>query len=349
MVNITLKTEILSNIRIPLYVKVEGYHIPFMVTVLATSIGPIVSVNKTELEYGNVEVLRDYVEKLVIKNESKIPAEYTAFTKNKESVWKVIQRHGVLNPDEEKELEVVCNADEVQKFQDTLHIIVNNGVDLEVALRAKGTGSTLFCKDNLNVIDFGTEYTHSQVTKDFFLENRGRKQMKIQWVRNMKAERKPATKDGAKKDDKASEIASTQGGAAEKDAPEEAKAVYSIVPDQIVLNPKMGIMVQVRANSTTVGKIVENWLCNVTSGGERKPKVAYNANIQGDFMIPQLAFSEAKLFFKYLWEKGVPSMPISKVLDITNSGPLPTSMNILIDPPFSCATEKLTLLPSSSD
>lgn len=218
----------------------------------------------------------------------------------------------MLNPDEEKELEVVCNADEVQKFQDTLHIIVNNGVDLEVALRAKGIGSTLFCKDNLNVIDFGTEYTFSNITKEFFLENRGRKQMKIQWVRNMKMERKAApdnkkadpaaNKDGAaapnnngkksnedlKKtggNDKASnaggaEGASNAGGAAaEKEKEEEVKVVYTIVPDQIVLNPKMGIMIQVRANSTAVGKIVENWLCNVTSGGERKPKVAYNASI----------------------------------------------------------------------
>jgi len=237
---LSLKTEILSNIRIPLYIKVEGYHIPFMVTIMATSIGPIVSVNKTELEYDSVEVLKDYVQKLSIKNESKIPAEYTAFTKNKESVWKVIQRHGILNPDEEKELDVVCNADEIQKFQDTLHIIINNGLDLEVALRAKGVGSTLYCKENLNLIDFGTEYTFNNITKEFFLENRGRKQMKIQWVRNAKAERKPAATPNGKKaeggkagaSDKASnagaDAASTKG---EPEKEEEQKIVYSIVPD----------------------------------------------------------------------------------------------------------------------
>lgn len=111
----------------------------------------------------------------------------------------------------------------------------------------------------------------------------------------------------------------------------------------------MGIMVQFRANSQTIGKVIENWLCNVTSGGERKPKVAYNANIQGDFITPQLTFSDPKLQFKYLWEKGVLSMPIQKTLEITNSGPLATSMNLLIDPPFSCATEKLTLQPASSE
>lgn len=42
-------------------------------------------------------------------------------------------------------------------------------------------------------------------------------------------------------------------------------------------------------------------------------------------------------------------MPISKNLEIVNSGPLPTAMNLLIDPPFSCATEKLTLAPSKSE
>lgn len=61
-----------------------------MITILANSIGPIVSVNNSELDYNNVEVLKDYTEKIAIRNESKIPAEYTAFTKNKESIWKVI-------------------------------------------------------------------------------------------------------------------------------------------------------------------------------------------------------------------------------------------------------------------
>lgn len=48
--------------------------------------------DKEELDYQNVEVLKDYTEKLMIKNKSEIPAEYTAFTKQKESIWKVVQR-----------------------------------------------------------------------------------------------------------------------------------------------------------------------------------------------------------------------------------------------------------------
>lgn len=84
-----------------------------MLTVLATSTGPLVEADTEELDWGAVEVLTDSPKRLTIKNKSKIPAEYTAFTKQKESIWKVIQRHGVLQPDDERQIEVVCNADEV--------------------------------------------------------------------------------------------------------------------------------------------------------------------------------------------------------------------------------------------
>jgi hydrocephalus-inducing protein len=100
-------------------------------------------------------------------------------------------------------IEVVCNADEVQRFTDTLHVIVNNGTDLEVALRAKGVGSTLYCKEDLRNIDFGTEYTHKNVPKQFFLENRGRKPMKIIWARQKKMEKKPKGAEEVKGDAKA--------------------------------------------------------------------------------------------------------------------------------------------------
>lgn len=82
-----------------------------------------------------------------ITNVGQIDAEYTAFTKNKDSIWKVIERYGVIKAKEEKTITVSCQADEVQRFQDTLHIIVNNGMDVEVQLRAKGTGNTLYCKN----------------------------------------------------------------------------------------------------------------------------------------------------------------------------------------------------------
>lgn len=144
-------------------------------TLIATSIGPKVTVSTGELDYGVIDVLKEEKRKFTIYNNSEIPADYTAFTKNKESIWKVMQRSGTLQPEDQKDIEVICTADEAQKFVDTLHIVVNHGSDREVALKATGRGSTLYCKEDLEVIDFGTLYTEKKELKEFFLENRGRK------------------------------------------------------------------------------------------------------------------------------------------------------------------------------
>lgn len=167
-----------------------------------------------------------------------------------------------------------CMADEVMKFQDTLHIIVNNGMDVEVQLRARGSGNTLTTKVPMGVVDFGTEYTYKTVPRQFFLENRGRKPMKIMWVRqNKKQTKKDAAKDGAKPGDSAALMKRT-GSILGENAKEEEQFVFSIVPEQISLGPKMGIMIEVRAFSHNIGLISEQWECQVLIGNERKPKVA---------------------------------------------------------------------------
>lgn len=112
--------------------------------------------------------------------------------------------------------------------------------------------------------------------------------MKIQWQRTTKLDRKQpkkpdqnksmeqtAKKTGPSGGNDASVVSNGQG--LEKE--EEVKFVYAVVPDQIVLNPKMGIMIQFRANSFNVGKIIETWACNVIVGGDRKPKTVYNTTV----------------------------------------------------------------------
>ena len=88
---------------------------------------------------------------------------------------------------------------------------------------------------------------------------------------------------------------------------------------------------------------MENWQCLGTILNDRKPKILFDTNVMGEFGTPHLNFSDPKLDFKYIWIKGVPSTPITKTLSLSNAGPLATTINLRIDPPFSCATEKLTL------
>jgi len=58
------------------------------------------------------------------------------------------------------EIEIICSADDANRFNDVLHFVIKEGVDIDIALRAKGFGPTLFCKEDLTVVNFGTQYTH---------------------------------------------------------------------------------------------------------------------------------------------------------------------------------------------
>lgn len=220
----------------------------------------------------------------------------------------MIERYGVIKAKEEKTITVSCIADEVQRFQDTLHIIVNNGMDVEVQLRAKGIGNTLYTKVPMNQIDFGTEYTHKTVPRQFFLENRGRKPMKIMWVRQQNKDRKKKTGEVESNKKTLTESATAMkrtGSISGENTKEEEQFVFSVVPDQITLGPKMGIMIEVRAFSHHVGQISEPWECQVMIGSERKPKVAIKSNITANFITPSLLFNNPDLKFKYEWEKNV--------------------------------------------
>ena len=82
-------------------------------------------------------------------------------------------------------------------------------------MKVKGVGSTLFCRElneaksivedakDVKQVDFGTEYTYKNVVKQFFLENRGRKPIKIIWARQSKKEKKkPSEAKDAKTENK---------------------------------------------------------------------------------------------------------------------------------------------------
>jgi len=73
-----------------------------------------------------------------------------------------------------------------------------------------------------------------------------------------------------------------------ENAKEEEQFVFSVVPEQISLGPKMGIMIEVRAFSHHIGPISEQWECQVLIGSERKPKTGIKSVITANFITPSL-------------------------------------------------------------
>ena len=191
VLTVTLKTNKLGEITLPISISIVGNaSSPHTINITANSVGPEVELDAKELDFGNVEVLTDKSQKITITNRSLIEADFHAFTKQSPSIFKPLQKHAILKPQESMSVEVICNPDDAIRFQDTLHFVIKEGAGVDVILKAKGVGSTIFCKDDLKSINFDTQYTFRAVSKEIFIENKGRKEQTLHWQRKKPVEKK---------------------------------------------------------------------------------------------------------------------------------------------------------------
>jgi hydrocephalus-inducing protein len=214
------------------------------------------------------------------------------------------------------EFDIVCNADDSSKFNDILHFVVKDGKDKDIALKARGIGSTIYCDDNLEALNYGTIYTYKTAVKEIFIQNRGRKSQKISWQRKKALEKK-------KKEEEKTED----------------ETVFSIDPETETIPPKYGRYFRFVAMSQKKGKITEEFNLLSQVGNERQANQLKAMLIEGEFTQPNLIYSEKKIHFKYVWEKNVPTLPLEKVLELTSGSTLPLDFHLKVSPPFSVSEE----------
>lgn len=150
---ITRKT---GNIKIPVQIRIVGQNtLPTTIQFTANSIGPIMTCKQERLDFNKSDVLKTQEMKLVLVNQSIIPADYTMFTNNRESVFFIKEREGTIPEKGQKTIKVICSPDEAMKFNDILTVKVKHGNDLEIPLSCVGIGNTITSDINLSDIRFG--------------------------------------------------------------------------------------------------------------------------------------------------------------------------------------------------
>lgn len=321
--NVTLITSCINTFQIDLIIEiVSDDNTQHLVKIRGESIGPTVELSRKEIDFGDVEVLEKRSEKVTITNKSDIEADFFAFMKSKNSIFTPVQKHYLLKPQQSFDVDVVCIADDRQKFTDTLFFVIKEGVDKEVQLRARGVGHTIFC-ENLKQINFGILYTHRSEMKEIFLENKGRRPQTLKWIRK----KEPRELEDVKKD------------------VDPDRQVFSIHPETVVLPPKTGLMFQIRAYSTDSGKIAETFSLTSAIGAERKSEVFSTSIIDGEFIKPTVLFSKKAVCFKYVWMKDEVAAPMSQELEVECAGPLPVNFGVMVDWPFTVSPDSMALLP----
>eukprot|EP00397_Hematodinium_sp_SG-2012_P000030 GEMP01000030.1.p1 GENE.GEMP01000030.1~~GEMP01000030.1.p1 ORF type:complete len:4608 (+),score=1069.56 GEMP01000030.1:10-13833(+) len=333
MITVTLTTNKIGSIRIPFYIRILGHNVPYPITLTANSIGPRVLVEPPHLDWGSVKCLNPVMKYVKLINDSCIDASVRAFMKSKNSLWSINPKVIHLSPQETIQLSLTLTVDETCRHTDVMHLVVHEGTDLTVNVKARGTETPVICKESLELINFGTCYTTQTIMKEFTIENHGRKTRKLVWA---------SEKDdkGKKKEEEADQTG--KGG-----LPLDVK-VFSVFPDNIVLEGKSAYRFQVTAMCPRPGQISEILQCTELVGSDRSGKVVFKTEMCGDFVAPLLQLSSTTLHFKYFWERDVPIEMMTKELRMTNVSPLDIKFWLKLQPPFLLDQEVVSLTPSES-
>ena len=107
-------------------------------------------------------------------------------------------------------------------------------------------------------------------------------------------------------------------GGKKKVEEEEFDQTFAIIPEDVTLLAKSGIMFQFRACALKKGVINELWNLNYSSGDDRSANALLtDINIHGNFIVPSVSFQPQILNYKYEWKEGVNIDKQSKRLALT--------------------------------
>ena len=350
-----LKCRRLGSAVLPVYISVSGNDgAPLLAICKAESIGPIVTVDQPELNWGRTPCLIPTTRDLVMKNESLIEARYRAMIVGKRSKWRIkdsksgLATDGRLQPGESITISLVVTLDDILTFRDTLRIIVPEGEEVHVPLAAQGVGTTIYCSEDITAVPFSHQLTNRDCERRFLLENKGRRTQQLSWsnaslVEAIQAQRKALDVERRKP---------KKGGARKKDLADVPlpEAIFSVTPESVTLQPHTACFFTFKGKCDDVGAIAEQLVCEAKVGKDKNARPIFSTVVSADFINPLLEPSTSSLAFEFLWSAASEASEgargvIEQPLTLTNTSALPLAFALHTKAPFSVTvgSEEITL------
>ena len=364
---VSLTCEKLGKINLPLIVRISGSEKPALNCALcAQCIGPNVVLDPSQEEginWGPTPCLTDTTRKLKITNDSLIPAPFRCYFKNPRSVFRVDVNSGMLAPQESIEITLTAHLDDTITHKESLNILIHEGASISFPLVAKGTGTTLFCVEDIANVDFGYQFTANQCERRYLVQNRGRRAQVLQWHNKTKIEsdekaradwvhemKEHKLSGGSKNDNQGGKGSKKKSKKKAPPEPEPMVPVFSVEPEEVELKPGTACYFSIYGKSMDVNEYKETLVCETKLAKEKNFKKSGGlvCESRGSFIAPKLELSCDSMEFVYTWEDGVPTSQSVKELSMKNLNELPLEFVLKTALPFSISTHEFLLQPGES-
>ncbi|XP_066439738.1 hydrocephalus-inducing protein homolog isoform X2 [Eleutherodactylus coqui] len=327
-VPIVLRAQRSGQLSAKAYIAVYGStQPPLEVCLLCIGEGPVVHVDPSEVDFGDIPVLSDVSRRIRLSNQSLISAPFQASMTRKRSLWRVEPCSGVVPPEGEVHLTLVAHLDDTVACKDTVQLVITNSNTHLIPVHATGTGTTIVTDRTFApVLNLGAHFSAGLCRYNFTMTNHGRRTHQLYWMT-----------EGFSQVRKKQQLPSLKPGAPQ---PEPQGPVFRLLPSRMELAPGQSIDVMLEGSSTTPKLVKERLLGQAIIGKQSGKKKILTADIICEFIAPVLQLSKQSLQFYVEKQPKEELKERHESVILRNVSSLPLTLLLSVKPPFSfCHTE----------
>ncbi|XP_021488188.2 hydrocephalus-inducing protein homolog [Meriones unguiculatus] len=340
---LALETQVTGEHRSIVYISIFGSpESPLICHIKSIGEGPVVFIHPTQIDFGNIYVLKDTSRILQLSNQSFIPAFFRAYMAKKKSLWTVKPSEGIIPAEDDTPLTLTANLDDIVTFKDTVILEVEHSNTYRIPVQATGIGSTIVSdKPFAPELNLGAHFSMDTHCYHFKLTNKGRRVQQLFWMNDDFRPKDKQSKKEPKKKGLAGCRRQSQAPQAQADS---ENPVFQLYPVRMELYPGQTINVLLEGYSATPRRVKETLVCHAIVGARKGKSLLMSVNIICEFIAPFIQLSTKQLVYRLEKKPNSILEADYRPLAIKNISTLP--VNILLSttvPFFICETDKSPL------
>ncbi|XP_058530078.1 hydrocephalus-inducing protein homolog isoform X1 [Ochotona princeps] len=303
---LVLETQVIGAYRSTVYISVFGSPNPPMACYLkSVGDGPVIYVHPTQIDFGNIYVLKDSSRILSLSNQSFIPALFRARMARKKSLWTIEPTEGIVPPEADFQLAVTANLDDVMIFKDTVILDIENSNTYRIPVQASGIGSTIVSdKPFAPELNLGAHFSLEPHYYHFKLTNKGRRVQQLFWMnddfcpQDKLKKKEQVKKRYAKGQLQPKSQFQLQPQGCQKPGSSTNSPVFQLQPVRMELHPGQTIDLTLEGYSAVPRMVREKLVCHAVIGTQKGKSLVMTVTIICEFVAPVIQLSTKQLVYR---------------------------------------------------
>ncbi|KAK2576816.1 hypothetical protein KPH14_005450 [Odynerus spinipes] len=320
-ISMTLITRSLGKQSCTISMLTMGEESPIVACTLScTGQGPVISLQPTQMDFGEVKVLVEKTMKLQVVNDAPIPAQFQVSLNRKNSPWSVNPTSGELEPNESMDLNVEVYLRDSGKYEDNILMAVHNSRTISVNLKANGVGcSVVFTPNVFPTFDMGLLFSHQKASIPITAKNHGSRPYQLIW-------------------------SNTPELRVQKGQIVSVTPMFQVQPVVSDLPPSVQVTVHCKICWERNESISEEWYLFGQMPGQSKRELVGTSTFKATFTEPHIVFSKKELTMRIDMSPCGDKYHETDDVSVTNKSGLDLNVRLAIRHPFYMITELGDLL-----